>query len=717
MWVETSSIVGEMGEDRRVRVSDRIGHARRRLAAQQRQDGSWLFELEPDVTISAEYLLLRHYLGDLDPDVEHAVALHIRSTQSADGGWPLFHAGESDISATVKAYYALKLAGDDPDAPHMRRARSLVIGRGGAVRANVFTRIGLALFGQMPWHAVPAMPVEIMLLPTQSPFHIEKISYWSRTVLVPLLVLMALKPRARNPLGIEIPELFVTSQDRDGHRITNASGTALGSFFVQLDRLLRLGEPFFPGRTRQRAIAAAVAFAKQRLNGEDGLGAIFPAMANAVMMFDALGYDRRSPEIMSQRTAIDNLLCRRGEALYCQPCESPVWDTALALHALMEAGEPPDGPIVERALDWLLSREITDMSGDWRWRRPSLAPSGWAFQRRNDHYPDLDDTAVVVMALHRADPVLYRAAIDRAARWVIGMQSMNGGWAAFDANNTYAYLNAIPFADHGALVDPPTVDVTARCLGMLAQLGYERDEVAVRKAISFLESAQEQDGSWYGRWGVNYVYGTWSALTALNAVGYDPLSTVVRRAVAWLKARQNDDGGWGESCASYRPDMRQVPCTSTPSQTAWAVLALMAAFSTARWKGRAGARICGRASGSRASSTSSTTAIAPISLFWRSRVTRISCGVPGSVSDTAFECHRRSDRIGIGGPPFPKRDGRQRDHPGDRLQRCRRGSRAPGMPVLSGRRRETAGELRPCRWAGAGSWTRHAHDRRRHSSA
>lgn len=572
-----SSVVGDVEGERRVGVFGRVDEARRQLAAQQRPDGRWQFELEPDVTIPAEYLLLRHYLGDLDPEIERAIALHIRSTQQTDGGWPLFHAGEADISATVKAYYALKLVGDDPDAPHMRRARALVLDRGGAVRANVFTRIALALFGQMPWHAVPVMPVEIMLLPTRSPFHIEKVSYWSRTVLVPLLVLMALKPRARNPLGIEIPELFVTPRDRDGCRVANASGTALGEFFVQLDRLLRLGEPCFPGRLRQRAIAAAVDFTKQRLNGEHGLGAIFPAMANAVMMFDALGYDRRSPEIVSQRTAIDNLLCRRGAALYCQPCESSVWDTALALHALLEAREPPDSPIVERALDWLLSREIVDTRGDWQWRRPGLAPSGWAFQRRNDHYPDLDDTAVVVMALHRADPVRYRAAIDRAARWVIGMQSASGGWASFDADNTYAYLNAIPFADHGALLDPPTVDVTARCLGMLAQLGYGRDHIAVRKAIAFLEREQELDGSWYGRWGVNYIYGTWSALSALNAAGYDLHAAVVRRAAAWIKSRQNDDGGWGESCASYYPAMRPAPCASTPSQTAWAVLGLMAA--------------------------------------------------------------------------------------------------------------------------------------------
>jgi squalene-hopene/tetraprenyl-beta-curcumene cyclase len=319
-------------------------------------------------------------------------------------------------------------------------------------------------------------------------------------------------------------------------------------------------------------------FIKLRLNGDDGLGGIFPAMANAVMAFEALGTPRDDADFRTARRAVDKLLLERGpEMTYCQPCLSPIWDTCLGAHALLEAGVAPDGPVMQQACDWLLEREITETKGDWSWRRPDLAPSGWAFQYWNDHYPDVDDTAVVVMALHRAENPAYREVIERAARWVIGMQSRDGGWGAFDPENTSTYLNSIPFADHGALLDPPTVDVSARCLGMLAQLGYGRDHPTVRKGIDFILGAQEPDGSWFGRWGVNYVYGTWSALTALNAVGEDLQAPHVRRAVNWLLERQGADGGWGEDCASYWSEQRDTVKASTPSQTAWALLGLMAA--------------------------------------------------------------------------------------------------------------------------------------------
>ncbi len=560
-------------------VDDDLGTLEDALAALkdlQHPDGHWLFELEADVTIPAEYVFLQHYLDEIDPAEEAAIAEYIRAGQRPDGGWPLFEGGDPDLSATVKAYFALKLAGDDPGAAHMRRARRLILSRGGAARANVFTRIALALFGQVPWHAVPAMPIEIMLLPRQSPFHIEKISYWSRTVMVPLLILQALRPQARNPRGVDIRELFVTPPEEERGYITHPPGASLGPAFVRLDGLLRRVEPRFPGRLRAKAMKAAIDFIMPRLNGEDGLGAIFPAMANAVMAFDALGYAPSDPVVVTAKRAIRKLLVK-GERTYCQPCLSPIWDTGLALHALLEAGETIDNPSVERSADWLVAREIRDVRGDWVWRRPGLSPSGWAFQYRNDHYPDVDDTAVVAMALHRADPERYRACLERAATWIVGMQSRNGGWGAFDVDNTYHYLNAIPFADHGALLDPPTVDVTARCVSMLAQLGYGRDHQAVRRGVAFIKAEQETDGSWFGRWGVNYVYGTWSALCALQAVGEPNDSPAIRRAVAWLQARQHRDGGWGEDCATYWPARRSETKTSTPSQTAWALLGLMAA--------------------------------------------------------------------------------------------------------------------------------------------
>jgi len=554
-----------------------IADARRKLRDFQRDDGHWIFEFEPDATISSEYIFLQHFLDTIDVEVERKIANFLRSIQGAHGGWPLFHDGEADISATVKAYYALKIAGDDIEAPHMKRARALILSRGGAAQANVFTRIALALFGQVPWHAVPVMPVEIMLLPRWFPFHLSKVSYWSRTVIVPLLIVMALKPQARNPRGVQIRELFLKDPAEEDYP-RNPTGTGLGALFAGIDTVLRRAEPRFPRKRRERAITLAVDFVKERLNGEDGLGGIFPAMANAVMAFDALGLARDDPDFVIACRSIDKLLLPRGsDMIFCQPCLSPIWDTCLGTHAMMEAGEAPDGPTIKAACDWMLGREITETKGDWIWRRPDLKPAGWAFQYWNNHYPDVDDTAVVVMALHRTGDPKYRGAIERAAEWIIGMQSSDGGWGAFDPENTHYHLNYIPFADHGALLDPPTVDVTARCLSMLAQLGYERDHPVVEKAIGFLKREQEEDGSWYGRWGVNYVYGTWSALSALNAVGEDMQAPYIRKAVDYLLSFQRPDGGWGEDCATYWRARRGEAKASTPSQTAWALLGLMAA--------------------------------------------------------------------------------------------------------------------------------------------
>jgi len=542
------------------------------LTALQAADGHWVFELEADATIPAEYILLNHYLDEIEPELEAAIARYIRSRQNADGGWPLFHDGASDVSCSVKAYYALKLVGDSPEAPHMEKARRTILAQGGAARCNVFTRIALALFGQVPWHAVPVMPVEIMLLPEWFPFHLTKISYWSRTVLVPLLILMTLKPRARNPRGVSIDELFVVPAAEE-RRYFAPKGT-VGHAFHGIDRVLRLAEPAFSMAGRERAMAAAVDFTVERLNGEDGLGAIYPAIANALMAFDALGYRHDHPHRAIARKAVDKLVTRHGEWCYVQPCLSPVWDTALAAHAMLEAG---DEHAAIPALDWLAERQILDVAGDWAHRCPDIRPGGWAFQYRNDYYPDVDDTAAVVMALDRADHRRDAEAIARARDWVLGMQSANGGWGAFDVDNTYGYLNHIPFADHGALLDPPTADVTGRCVGMLCQLGLPRDHPAVARGLDFLRREQEADGSWFGRWGTNYVYGTWSVLAAFNAAGETPEAPHMRRAVEWLKSRQRDDGGWGEDGATYWPGQRDACKASTASQTAWALLALMAA--------------------------------------------------------------------------------------------------------------------------------------------
>ncbi|MBV8131796.1 MAG: squalene--hopene cyclase [Alphaproteobacteria bacterium] len=559
-------------------LEDAVFRASESLLALQRADGHWVFELEADATIPSEYILLQHYLGRVEPELQARIARYIRAAQGADGGWPLFYGGDLDVSCSVKAYFALKAAGDPVDASHMARARAAILARGGVRRCNVFTRITLALFGELPWRAVPVMPVEIMLLPSWSPFHIAKVSYWSRTVLVPLLVLMAVRPRARNPQAVTIRELFVEPPELVRDWISGPSGSPLSLAFGMLDRLLRRTEPYFPVDARQRAIEKAVAFVSERLNGEDGPGGIFPAIVNAVMMFDCLGYAADHPDYQTALAAIRKLLVLDGERSYCQPCLSPVWDTALTCHALMEVGDARLEPAIRRALDWLETKQVLEHTGDWAATRPGIRPGGWAFQYENPYYPDLDDTAVVALALDRFDSARYRRAINRAAEWVVGMQSRNGGWASFDADNTHYYLNHIPFADHGALLDPPTADVSARCLGFLAQIGYAADHPARSSAIEYLRREQEPDGSWFGRWGTNYIYGTWSVLAALNAAGTEPSSSAVRRAVDWLLSRQHKDGGWGESCNSYFPNAPHGDAPySTASQTAWALLGLMAA--------------------------------------------------------------------------------------------------------------------------------------------
>lgn len=568
-------------------IIQKAAHA---LLEKQHKDGHWVFELEADATIPAEYILLKHYLGEAENlALEAKVGRYLRRIQGDHGGWSLFYDGDLDLSATVKAYFALKMIGDSPDAPHMLRARNEILTRGGAMRANVFTRIQLALFGAMSWGYVPQMPVELMLMPGWFPVHINKMAYWARTVLVPLLVLQALKPIARNPRGILVDELFVP----DVQPTLQENGDPMWRrFFSSLDKVLHKVEPYWPKNMRAKAIHSCVHFVTERLNGEDGLGAIYPAIANSVMMYDALGYPENHPERAMARSAVEKLMVLDGteeqgeKEIYCQPCLSPIWDTALVAHAMLEVGGDEAEQSAVTALDWLKPQQILDVKGDWAWRRPDIRPGGWAFQYKNDYYPDVDDTAVVTMAMDRAGKLSdvgdnFESSKARAMEWTIGMQSDNGGWGAFDANNSYSYLNNIPFADHGALLDPPTIDVSARCVSMMAQAGVTADDPKMEAAINYLLKEQEADGSWFGRWGVNYIYGTWSALCALNAAGVPHDHIAVKKAVDWLKSIQNKDGGWGESCDSYALDYSGYePMNSTASQTAWALLGLMAVGET-----------------------------------------------------------------------------------------------------------------------------------------
>ncbi len=553
-----------------------IARASAALSDRQNADGHWVFELEADATIPAEYVLLEHYLDRIDAPLQDKIGVYLRRVQAEHGGWPLFHGGAFDLSASVKAYFALKAVGDAVDAPHMVAARTAILAAGGAARSNVFTRIQLALFGVVPWRAVPAMPVEIMHLPRWFFFHLSKVSYWSRTVLVPLLVLMALRPRARNPRGVGLEELFVVPPDqvRDWMRSPQRSGW--GRVFNAVDHVVRLAQPAFPTSLRNRAIEEARKFVIERLNGEDGLGAIYPAMANTVMMLDALGHGPDHPDAAIAWSAVRKLLVVTDQEAYCQPCLSPIWDTSLAGHAVAEAeGVATTG--LDAACAWLVERQVTDIRGDWALLRPDATPGGWAFQYENAHYPDVDDTAVVGMLLHRNGDPAHADSVNRARDWVLGMQSSNGGWGAFEADNNHEFLNHIPFADHGALLDPPTADVTARCVSFLAQIGHTAQEPAMARGIEYLRQDQEPDGSWFGRWGTNYIYGTWSVLCALNAAGLSHDDPAIRRAAAWLLARQRPDGGWGEDEESYADAPAGEYHTSTASQTAWAMLGLMAA--------------------------------------------------------------------------------------------------------------------------------------------
>ena len=579
-------------DDPRAVLDAAVSRATTALLRWQKPDGHWVFELEADATIPAEYLLLRRYLGEeADLELERRIANYLRRIQGAHGGWPLFHDGAFDISATVKAYFALRMAGDAADAPHMGRAREAVLAHGGAAAVNVFTRIQLALFaiappGRKPWSDIPTMPPELILLPRWFPIHLSKMSYWARTVIAPLLVLGALKPVARDTGGITLEELYLRPGSRLPAKRTHQKLLwKLG--FDALDVVLKAVDGLWPKRLRARAIERCRTWVTERLNGEDGLGAIYPAMANSVMMYDALGYALDHPDRAIARRSVANLVVHAPEdghadEIYCQPCVSPVWDTALAAHALMEAGGGAAETAALNGLAWLKPLQVLDVKGDWAEEKPDVRPGGWAFQYRNDHYPDLDDTAVVVMAMDRArgrlDARGYDEAIARGDEWTVGLQSRNGGFGAFDADNTRHYLNNIPFADHGALLDPPTEDVTGRVVSMMAQLGVAAADPRMKAACKYLEDAQAPDGSWFGRWGVNYIYGTWSVMCALNSAGYAGDHPVMAKGADWLKRIQNADGGWGEDCESYSLDYKgYTPHASVASQTAWALLALMAA--------------------------------------------------------------------------------------------------------------------------------------------
>jgi squalene-hopene/tetraprenyl-beta-curcumene cyclase len=561
----------------RAPVEAAIGRAQQYLLKTQRPDGCWVEELQADTTLTSEYLLLRHLLGIAEPAREANLAAYLRATQQADGGWVIYHGGPSEISATVKAYFALRVAGDPGEAPWMARAREWVRAQGGILRSNVFTKVLLALFGQLPWSRVPCMPVELFLLPRWFPFHMYAISYWSRTVLTPLLILFAHRPVHPAPRGVTLDELHVPG-GTDPRFAPDPAFLTWRNFFLMADRLLRLydARPLRP--LRRRALEAAHRWMLERMQGSGGLGAIFPAMANSVLALRCLGYPPDHPQFVKAVREIEALEVDDGRLLHLTPCFSPVWDTALAMNALLESGLPPGHPSLARACAWLVGRQCVK-PGDWAVNAPGVEPGGWYFQYENEFYPDNDDAAVVLSALWKCevpDEARKRGAAERGLRWLLAQQSRDGGWASYDRDNNRVYFNHIPFADHGALLDPPTADVTARVVMAMGEMGYGPDHPQMRRALEFLRREQEADGSWYGRWGVNYLYGTWSVLAGLDAMG-DDLAGAPHRAAAWIAAVQNPDGGWGESCLSYADPAARGMGPSTASQTAWALMALVLA--------------------------------------------------------------------------------------------------------------------------------------------
>ena len=570
-------------------LQDAIERAQAHLLGQQAPDGHWVGQLEANTTITSEQLLLCHLLDQVNRDRQARAVRYLKAQQLPDGGYSLFEAGPANLSATIKAYFAMKMAGLPLSDPTMVAARSLIREMGGPAKADVFTKILLALFGEYDWNGVPTMPVEIMLLPRPFfLFNIYEISYWSRTVLVPLLVLLDRKPVKWLPPHLSLDELWPVPREETSLRFSRVPepfswrGLFWKSFFIAVDDGLKIWERFSPRPLRRRAIEAARLWLEERLAVPGGLGGIYPAMANSILAMRLLGYPDDHPLILGQLKEIEALAVEDGDSMHYQPCPSPVWDTALAVNALVESDLAPDHPVLRRASDWMIARQVL-VPGDWQVKRPHVQPGGWAFQYDNDFYPDLDDTAMVVMALEKVqglDADQARTAKERGLGWFLGMQGADGGWGSFDADNNRLYLNHIPFADHGALLDPSTEDLTGRGLELLGTLGYQKDFEPAQRAIDFLRHAQRHDGPWYGRWGVNYIYGTWSVLRGLAAIGVDPRHEYVQRAVRWLERHQNRDGGWGETCESYEDYEFAGVGESIPSQTAWALLGLFAAGRT-----------------------------------------------------------------------------------------------------------------------------------------
>ncbi|MDT8367785.1 MAG: squalene--hopene cyclase [Longimicrobiales bacterium] len=559
-----------------------ISRAAEELLSQQRDDGLWCGVLEADSVLESEYIFLLHCLGRRESPRAFRAAETIRALQNEGRGWSIYPGGPDDISASVKAYFALKLLGDDPDAAHMVAARETVLRLGGVEASNTYTKIYLAVLGEYRWADCPAIPPEMMLLPPWFPFNLNEMSSWSRAIFVPLAILWGVGARMPVPDGLGIPELFVRSgRPRDPRRGTR-EGRWWKSFFLSVDWLIKALDDRKLRPLRERGIRAAEKWILDRQEGSDGLGAIFPGILNAILAMKALGYDDDHPALKHEMEALEFLILDDGETLRVQPTRSPIWDTAQAVSALAIVGDVPGRrQALDRAVSVLLERQVST-PGDWTYGNPGTPPGGWYFEFANEPNPDCDDTAEVLAALDGArglvTPPLVEEldeGMERGLRWLLSMQNDDGGWAAFDRECMNEALHWVPFADHNAMLDPSCADITGRVLKLLRKVGMGPDHPAVAKGIDFLCNDQLEDGTWYGRWGCNYIYGTWLAIEGLAAHGAEPERC--RRAANWLREQQNEDGGWGESLATYDDPSLKGKGVSTAAQTAWAMLALISA--------------------------------------------------------------------------------------------------------------------------------------------
>jgi len=563
----------------RARLDAAVAAARDWLVARQTGEGFWQGELEGDTTLESYLILIEAFFNRRETDKVRDLARVIRAEALPGGGFGQYLGGPPELSVSCLSYFALKVAGEPAEAPHMRAARATIRALGGVARANTYTRHHLAMFGQVPWESVPAIPPEMLFFPRQAPFSVYDLSAWSRTIFVPLSIIWAEKPVVALPAACGVAELL--DDARELGPVDPPPAADWKTVFHGIDKLLKVGERVpGAGLLRRRAVKRAGAWMIERLAESDGLSAILPAMANSALALSLLGYSEKHPLLAGALGHLDGLLLRDEDGLRMQPCLSPVWDTVLATHALLQGSVAPDDPTVARAVAWLLGKQ-TQRPGDWTVRNP-VPPGGWYFEGKNEFYPDVDDTCMALMVLAQAraggTPEARAEATRRGLAWMMGMQNDDGGWASFDRGNDKRWLTAVPFADHNAMIDPSTADITARvleCLSHLPDFGVAHPAIA--RALGFLRRDQTTEGCWYGRWGVNYLYGTWQVLRGLAAIGEDLEAPYVRRAARWLLARQNDDGGWGESIASYDHPAQKGIGPSTPSQTAWALMGLIAA--------------------------------------------------------------------------------------------------------------------------------------------